>query len=141
MSDHPVFQWNTIVDFADTDAGGMVYYARYLEWAERARASLLRECDLSNQQLWQQGVIFVVTRAEIDFKQSARLDHKIRVETTIAKLKSVRLILNQNVYLQEDQALLCSCLITLACVDFNTQKPIKIPSSIVQKITGGLEAP
>ncbi len=36
MSELRVFEWNTIVDFADTDAGGVVYYARYLEWAERA---------------------------------------------------------------------------------------------------------
>jgi acyl-CoA thioesterase FadM len=45
MSDSRVFEWNTIVDFADTDAEEVVYYARYLEWDERARASLLRDYD------------------------------------------------------------------------------------------------
>ncbi len=134
MSDSRVFEWNTIVDFADTDAGGVVYYARYLEWAERARASLLRDCGLSNQHLWQQGIVFIVTRVEIDYKQSARLDEEIRLETSISKIKGVRLILNQNVYHQDDNTLLCSCVVTWACLNHKNHKPIKIPTSIEQKI-------
>ena len=130
MSNSRLFEWNTIVDFADTDAGGVVYYARYLEWAERARASLLRDCDLSNQQLWQQGIVFVVTRVEMDFKQSARLDDQIRLKTTVGKIKSVRLILNQNIYHKDKNTLLCSCVVTLACLDHKKQKPTKIPTSI-----------
>ena len=129
-----VFEWNTIVDFADTDAGGVVYYARYLEWAERARASLLRDCDLSNQYLLQQGIVFVVTRLESDFKQSARLDDQIRLKTTAAKIRRVSLILNQNIYRKDDQTLLCSCVVTLACLDHKQQKPIKIPTLIEQRL-------
>ena len=134
MSDSRVFEWNTIVDFADTDAGGVVYYARYLEWAERARASLLRDCGLSNQHLWQQGLVFIVTRVEMDFKQSARLDEEIRLETSVSKIKGVRIILNQNVYHQDNNTLLCSCIVTCACLDHQKHKPIKIPTSIEQKI-------
>lgn len=139
MSDSRVFEWNTIVDFADTDAGGVVYYARYLEWAERARASLLRDCDLSNQHLWKQGIMFVVTRAEIDFKQSAKLDDPIRLETTITKIKGVRLILNQNIYHRNNQNLLCSCVITLACLENKQQKPTKIPRFLEQRLRGKQE--
>ena len=134
MSDSRVFEWNTMVDFADTDAGGVVYYARYLEWAERARASLLRDCGLSNQDLWQQGLVFIVTRVEMDFKQSARLDEEIRLETSVSKIKGVRLILNQDVYHQGNNTLLCSCVVTLACLDHQKHKPVKIPLSIEQKI-------
>ncbi len=134
MLDSRVFEWNTIVDFADTDAGGVVYYARYLEWAERARASLLRDCNLSNQHLWQQGIVFIVTRVEMDFKQSARLDDPIRLETTVGKIKGVRLILNQNIYHKDDNTLLCSCVVTLACLDHKKQRPIKIPTPIEQRI-------
>ena len=134
MSDSRVFEWNTIVDFADTDAGGVVYYARYLEWAERARASLLRDCGLSNQHLWQQGLVLIVTRVEMDFKQSARLDEEIRLETSVSKIKGVRIILNQNIYHKDNNTLLCSCVITLASLDHKQHKPIKIPSSIEQKI-------
>ena len=134
MSDSRVFEWNTIVDFADTDAGGVVYYARYLEWAERARASLLRDCGLSNQHLWQQGLVFIVARVEMDFKQSARLDEEIRLETSISKIKGVRIILNQNVYHQDNNTLLCRCVVTWACLDRQKHKPIKIPPSIEQKI-------
>ncbi len=134
MSDNRVFEWNTIVDFADTDAGGVVYYARYLEWAERARASLFRDCNLSNQNLWQQGIVFIVTRVEMDFKQSARLDDRIRLETTVGKIKGVRLILNQNTYHKDDNTLLCSCVVTLACIDHKKQRPTKIPTSIEQRI-------
>ncbi len=139
MSDSRVFKWNTIVDFADTDAGGVVYYARYLEWAERARASLFRDCDLSNQHLWQQGIVFIVTRVEMDFKQSARLDDPIRLETTITKIKSVRLILNQNIYHRNEPTLFCSCVITVACLEHKLHLPTKIPRSIEQRLTGKQE--
>ena len=139
MSVARVFEWNTRVDFADTDAGGVVYYARYLEWAERARASLLRDCDLSNQHLWQQGIVFIVTRVEVDFKQPARLDDQIRLETTISQIKAVRLILNQNIYHQDDNTLLCRCVVTLACLAREKHKPIKIPTSIEQRIRGKME--
>lgn len=127
MSHTKVFKWSTIVDFVDTDAGGVVYHTRYLEWAERARASWLRDCNLSNQQLWQQGIVFVVTRIEIDFKQSARLDDPILIETAIANIKRVRLTMNQNIYHQEKCTLLSSCFVTLACMDRKHQKPTKIP--------------
>ncbi len=139
MSDSQVFEWNTIVDFADTDAGGVVYYARYLEWAERARASLLRDCELSNQYLWQQGIVFVVTRVEIDFKQSAQLDNPIRLETTVAKIKGVRLILNQNIYHRDNDTCLCSCIVTLACLEHKQHKPTKIPSFLEQRLRGNRE--
>ena len=136
MSVSRVFKWNTIVDFADTDAGGVVYNARYLEWAERARASLLRDCDLSNQYLWQQGIVFVVARIEGDFKKPARLDDPIRLETTVGKIKGVRLILNQDIYHNDNNTLLCSCIVTLACLEHEKQKLIKISSLIEQKIRG-----
>ncbi len=135
MSDSQVFEWNTIVDFADTDAAGVVYYARYLEWADRARASLLRDCELSNQQLWQQGIVFIVTRVEMDFKQSARLDDQIRLETTVGKIIGVSVIMNQNMYLKDDNTLLCSCVVKLVCFDHNKQRPTKIPKSIKQRIS------
>ena len=138
MSNRRVFEWNNIVDFADTDAGGVVYYARYLDWAERARASLLRECGLSNRHLWQEGIVFVVTRVEIDYKKPARLDDQIRLETTVAQMKGVRLIFNQNIYHKQDHTLLCSCVVTLACIDHNKQKPTKIPASVEQKMIGDM---
>ena len=139
MYDSRVFEWNTIVDFADTDAAGVVYHARYLEWAERARSSLLRDCNLSNQYLWQQGIIFFVTRLEIDFKQSARLDDQIRLETTVVKIRGVRSIMNQNIYHKNDNTCLCKLVVTLACLDYKKQKPIKIPTSIEQKIRADIK--
>ena len=134
MSDSRVFEWNNIVDFADTDAGGVVYYARYLEWAERARASLLRESNLSNQQLWQEGIVFVITRVEIDYKKPARLDDQIVLKTTVRQIKGARLILDQNIHYKDNNTLLCSCFVILACIDRHKHKPIKIPTSIEQKI-------
>ncbi|GAB4538855.1 MAG: tol-pal system-associated acyl-CoA thioesterase [Pleurocapsa sp.] len=133
VSEERVFEWHTVVDFADTDAGGVVYYARYLDWAERARASWLRGCNSSNRQLWEQGIVFVVTRVEIDYKQSARLEDSIVLETTVNKIKGVRLIMNQNIYRRSDRALLCSCIVTLACLDRHKHKPTKIPSFIAHK--------
>ena len=93
-----------------------------------------RISNYGNKESWK-----VVTRAEIDFKQSAKLDTPIRMETTIAKIKGVRLILNQNIYHQNDDTLFCSCVITLACLENKQQKPTKIPSFLEQRLTGKQE--
>ncbi|MEM7581206.1 MAG: YbgC/FadM family acyl-CoA thioesterase [Cyanobacteria bacterium P01_A01_bin.80] len=134
MSLSQVFKWNTVVDFADTDAGGVVYNARYLEWTERARASWFRDCKLSNQYLWQQGIVFAVSRAEIDFKRPAQLDDYIRVDTTVNNVRPVRLIVSHNIYRKDDDNLLCACNVTLACLDHRKKKPIKIPISILNQL-------
>ena len=63
----------------------------------------------------------------------------IRMETTIAKIKGVRLILNQNIYHQNDHTLFCSCVVTLACLENKQQKPTKIPSFLEQGLTGKQE--
>ena len=136
MLNNRMFRWYTVVDFADTDAGGIVYHARYLEWAERARSSLLRESNLSNQYLWQQGIIFVISRIEINFKQPARLDDKIRLET-IGNIKGMTLTANHDIYHEVENILLCRCVVKLICLDRRKQNPTKIPTEI-QKLFPGV---
>ncbi len=71
----PVFSWPVRVYWEDTDAGGVVYHARYLHFLERARSEWLRASGIGQQQLRDEaGIVFVVHRMEIDFKAPARLD-------------------------------------------------------------------
>ena len=68
--------------YEDTDCGGVVYYANYLKYFERARTDYLERRGLSVPQLAKEGTIFMVIRAEIDYKSPARLGETLAVETT-----------------------------------------------------------
>jgi acyl-CoA thioester hydrolase len=84
--------------YEDTDAGGIVYHAGYLRFAERARTELLRAHGIDHRLLLERhGGIFVVTRAEIDFRRAARLDDVLTVETDTESMTRVRLVLRQRI--------------------------------------------
>lgn len=73
--------------YEDTDAGGIVYHARYLHFTERARSELLRLCGTDNRQLMQDpGIAFAVRKATCDFRKPAVLDDLLEVHTTVAKV-------------------------------------------------------
>jgi acyl-CoA thioester hydrolase len=71
--------------YEDTDCGGVVYYANYLKYFERARTDYLERRGLSVPQLAKDGTIFMVIRAELDYKSPARLGETLSIETTFAE--------------------------------------------------------
>lgn len=74
------------VRYAETDAMGVVYYANYLVWFELGRTEWIRAHGVSYRELEEQGVLLPVTHASCDYRQSARYDDLIRIETTVARL-------------------------------------------------------
>jgi len=72
--------------YEDTDCGGVVYYANYLKYFERARTQYLEERGLSVAQLMKEGTVFVVVRAEVDYRSPARYGETLRVETRLSDL-------------------------------------------------------
>ena len=131
------FIWQVRVYYEDTDAGGVVYYANYLAYMERARSEWLRTLGFDNQTLAdQQGVVFAVRRASIDYLQPARLDELLDVSLTLKKRGRASLLFEQQV--RRGDELLCQGEILLACVDLNSFKATAIPQKIISK-TGLLQ--
>jgi len=118
------------VYYEDTDAGGIVYYANYLKFFERARTEWLREIGVNQQSFLQQKLGFVVRKVEMDNLASAKLDDLLEVTSTILTLKRASLVFQQQITNQAKQ-LICTAQIRIACVDFSQNKPCAIPESIL----------
>jgi len=118
------------VYYEDTDAGGIVYYANYLKFFERARTEWLREIGINQEYFLQLKLGFVVRKVEMDNLASAKLDDLLEVSSSIVTLKNASLIFQQQIFNQTQQ-LLCTALVRIACVDFNKNKACAIPKSIL----------
>ncbi|PKI16821.1 tol-pal system-associated acyl-CoA thioesterase [Colwellia sp. 12G3] len=118
------------VYYEDTDAGGIVYYANYLKFFERARTEWLREIGINQEVFLQQKLGFVVRKVEMDHLASAKLDDLLEVSSSIVTLKRASLVFQQQITNQEKQVL-CTAKIRIACVDFSQNKPCAIPELIL----------
>jgi len=118
------------VYYEDTDAGGIVYYANYLKFFERARTEWLREIGVNQSIYLEQNLGFVVTRVEMDNIASAKLDDLLKVSTTISELKRASLVFNQKISNQK-QELLCTVKVKVAHVKLEHAKPYAIPKVIL----------
>ena len=118
------------VYYEDTDAGGIVYYANYLKFFERARTEWLRALGINQSIYLEQNLGFVVTKVEMDNIASAKLDDLLNVKTTISELKRASLVFNQQISNQE-QVLLCTIKVKVAHVNLELAKPYVIPKAIL----------
>jgi acyl-CoA thioester hydrolase len=102
--------------YEDTDAGGVVYYAKYLRYLERGRTEYLRERGLSVRELQEKGYLLPVMRLEIDYLSPAVLDDLIRVDTTVLEITGATFTLRQKVVRVADEKPLVESKLTLACL-------------------------
>ncbi|KAE9536576.1 tol-pal system-associated acyl-CoA thioesterase [Ursidibacter arcticus] len=116
--------------YENTDAGGVVYHAQYLNFFERARTEFLRSLSFSQENLLRDKIAFVVKKIEIDYKVPARLDDLLNVETTIIDIKKASILFQQK--LLKDNLCLSEARVLVACVDLNRMKPIAVPQEIYQ---------
>ncbi len=117
------------VYFEDTDAGGVVYHASYLRFAERARTEWMRDVGFAHSQLMvQEGLIFVVKRLAIDYLRPARLDESLTVETRLTGLGRASVTLAQTV--QREDATVAALEVVLACVRLATGRPEAMPEGL-----------
>ena len=117
------------VYYEDTDAGGVVYYANYLKFCERARTEWLRTFGVSQQALIdEQGLGFVVRSVQADYLAPARLDDALEVITQVAMLRRASILFEQQ--LMRGQELLFTARVLLASIDLRRQKPVAIPASL-----------
>jgi len=128
-----LFSWPVRVYYEDTDAGGVVYYANYLKFFERARTEWLRSLGLNQDKLAQeQGLIFVVRRASLDFVRPARLDDMLEVTVEPRKLARVYVDLAQEA--RCGTQMLARAEIRVACLNRRDFKPVAIPQFLRDKL-------
>jgi len=128
------FHWPVRVYWEDTDAGGVVYYANYLKFMERARSEWLRAFGFEQDQLRDDaGVVFVVRRVEIDYLSPARFNDALDVTVGLHEAGRASLVVRQE--LLRGSLCLAVAVITLACVDALNFKPVKMPATLLQTVT------
>ncbi|MFN3827493.1 MAG: tol-pal system-associated acyl-CoA thioesterase [Micavibrio sp.] len=114
--------------YEDTDAGGVVFYANYLKFAERGRTEYLRACGYENKALMdQEGVIFVVRRVEADYLKPTYLDDMLRMETAMVEVKNASFKMKQSLFRHNEMVF--SADVILVCVDL-TGKPVRLPDGL-----------
>ena len=127
------FMWTVRVYYEDTDATGVVYYANYLKFMERARTEWLRVQGFEQTDLAREyGVAFVVRSAAINYLRPARFNDGLQVTVELIKVGAGHIDLIQRV-LREDE-LLSDAAIKIACVGLRTMRPVRIPQPLATRI-------
>ncbi|MFN3716589.1 MAG: tol-pal system-associated acyl-CoA thioesterase [Thiobacillus sp.] len=124
------YSWPARVYWEDTDAGGVVYYANYLKFLERARSEWLRRLGFEQDVLRErQGIAFVVRRVEIDYLSPARFNDALDISVEPGAARRASLEIAQTI--RRGSTRLAEAQVKLACVEAATFKPVRIPASIL----------
>lgn len=123
------------VYWEDTDAGGIVFYANYLKFFERARTEWLRSLGINQGELRERsGGMFVVSETAVRYQRPARLDDELLVTAALAEAGRASLIIAQRALLVRDQSLLAEGTIRIGWVEAGSLKPGRIPAEILQSL-------
>ncbi len=121
------------VYFEDTDSGGIVYYANYLKFMERARTEFLRTLGFEQDNLSQHSQrLFVVKHVSVNYVRPARFNALLDVSARVDAVKNASLSFSQAV--TESGSPVCNATVQLACLHTNTMKPARIPREILEAI-------
>ena len=125
------------VYYEDTDAGGVVYYANYLKYVERARTEYLRELGFEQINLLENyKMVFIVKSVEANYLSPAFLDDLIEVETVIEKVNHASLIFTQKIVNIDKSTVLFNAIVKVVSVFNNNLKPCALPQEILEKLNG-----
>ncbi len=127
------FSWSVRVYWEDTDAGGIVFYANYLKFFERARTEWLRSLGIGQQALREQtGGLFVVSETQVRYHQSARLDDELLVTALLTDSGRASLTIAQQAL--RGATVLCEGSIRIGWVDAATLRPARIPVNLLEAL-------
>ena len=125
---HENFYHNVKVYYEDTDAGGIVYYANYLKYLERARTEALATIGLSNLQIKENfGALIIVKSCNIEFKKSAYLEDNLDIRSFIKSVTKTSFVMNQ--FISKDDNIIVEAQVHLVFVN-DKSKPVKVPQII-----------
>lgn len=123
------FCWPVRVYYEDTDAAGVVYYANYLRYMERARTEWLRAQGYEQPELaTAAGVVFVVRAANIEYLKPARFNDSLRVTVEVATVGGSRIRFDQRVW--RGRECVTQAQIEVVCVDAQSMKPARVPAAL-----------
>lgn len=135
-----IFTWPVRVYWEDTDAGGIVFYANYLKFFERARTEWLRAKGVEQRQLQQDlGCIFVVSDVQLKYLRSARLDDQLLVTAHLSELGRSSFTIQQEARLVSNDAastVLCTGSVRVGWINGQTSKPARIPAELQKALQG-----
>ena len=144
MKDAAPFQWPVRIYWEDTDAGGIVFYANYLKFFERARTEWLRSLGVEQSALREAtGGMFIVGETHVRYHRPARLDDELIVTAAVQQAGRASLIIAQQAFLKSEDwiagqarndGLLCDGTIRIGWVDALTLKPARIPPTILEAL-------
>jgi len=126
------FNHKVKVYYEDTDAGGVVYYANYLKFLERARSEALSEVGLSNLKIKKDyGALIVVKSCNIEFNKSAYLEDKLKINSFVTSFTKTSFTMSQSIYRNKD--IIVKSKVHLVFIN-EKSKPIKIPENILKNL-------
>ena len=129
------FNWPVRVYYEDTDSGGVVYYANYLKFMERARTEWLRSFSIQQDDLRERfAIIFAVSQVQIDYCSPAKFNDELVVTASVIKKGKASITFEQSVLREQD--VLATAKIKIACLNANTFKPTPMPAEILEKLIG-----
>ena len=128
------FSWPIRVYHEDVDGHGIVYYANYLKFFERARTEMLRSLDLQQDELKNRlGILFVVKSLQIDFIQPVKFNEELTVTADIASIKRASLVFDQKIIKPPKHNLvLCQAMVRIACLDVESYRPKILPAKFLE---------
>ena len=115
------------VFYEDTDMAGIVYYANYLRYIERARSDWVHEIGIDQLAMKADGVVFAVRRVEADYLQPAQFDDRLEVRTSMTQLTPARMVMRQNLF--RNETLLFRADVTIVCIG-QGGKPARLPAKL-----------
>jgi acyl-CoA thioester hydrolase len=128
---HKNFTHDVKVYYEDTDAGGVVYYANYLKYLERARTEALSNIGLSNTKIKNDfGALIIVKSCNIEYKKSAHLEDNLQIKSYINSISKTSLIMNQSIFKDKDPII--EAQIHIVFIN-EKSKPVKIPEKILKE--------
>lgn len=128
------FSWPVRVYYEDTDAGGVVYYANYLKYLERARSEFLRKLGFELDRLArEENILFIVRKVTIDYLKPALFNELLNVSAKITELRKVSMLFQQTIRNRNNECI-CQAEIRIACIDQTTMKPVTIPEFILSEL-------
>jgi acyl-CoA thioester hydrolase len=135
MPDPGEFSWPIRVYYEDTDSGGVVYYANYLKFMERARTEWLRTLGFEQDALLhEEGVIFAVREISLDFLKPAHFNQLLHVTVKLIERGHASLAFEQQVRADQAGTTLCAGRVRLACLDHATLRARAIPKTITGEL-------
>ena len=126
------FKYKLKVFYEDTDAGGVVYYANYLKFFERARTDAISNIGLSNKKLLDEyGIFIIVKSCNVEYLKPAKLEDQLEIKSSIISTSNTSFRMKQKAF--RDQELITDCEIHLVIVD-KSGRPTKIPDILKEKL-------